>query len=342
MGTLTNSPQSRTVLRLERRKSFSVGLWIRDHSGKPLDISGCSIRMSVQGDGDDNLIASDEAVMASPEVGYARFDLQSADLDVAVNEYPFVITLIDSDGYSSAIVKGTLDVQDNPEHESVSAEYETANPPTTLHLLMRGQQVLEVKAGPALAPGTTSFSLAEQEKLGQMVAEAQLPPGGYPGNVLARVGTEDYQVQWVQPTGGGGGGSGIDPTGVPAGYVPTSLGSDSWNWEPLPPSGVVTINGEGGNVEIMLADLEEDSTHVTITSADRTKVQALDTASARPEEFFRRSADLIGDADINGVLGNAKVPKLLGLRGVQYGSTSPSAGWSGTPEAGDVYFQLEA
>lgn len=340
MATITNTPKDYTLLRLERRKSFSLGIWLSDERGQTLDITGCSIRISVGGDELSNLILNDDAELVDPLVGYAQFNLQSADLDLEAKEYPYVITLIDDGGYSSVLVKGTLEVSDNPESESTSVDYDTTNPATTLQVRMRGRDTIKVYVSHFQGPGTTSYTLVEQEKLAQLHADAQLPPGGFPGNVLARVGAEDYATHWVVPTGGGG--SGLDPTGIPAGYVPTSLGSDSWNWAALPPSGVTEVNGASGSVTLDLDDIPDTASRYSISAAEKTNVSELDTASKRPESYFRKTADKIVDADVDGVLSNTKVPKLMGLRGVQSGTAAPGVGWSGTPVAGDIYFQLEA
>ena len=65
MAYTGNAPEEQTVLRLMARKSFSMGLWIQDQNGNPLDISGCVIRMVVRKsvrsttvDDSDNLITS--------------------------------------------------------------------------------------------------------------------------------------------------------------------------------------------------------------------------------------------------------------------------------------------
>ena len=45
MAYIGNSPTSETVLRLEARKSFALGLYIQDANGRPLDITDASIRL---------------------------------------------------------------------------------------------------------------------------------------------------------------------------------------------------------------------------------------------------------------------------------------------------------
>lgn len=346
MSTLTNSPKDNTLLRLERRKSFALELHFQDASGKVLDITGCEIRIVAKkipfaDDDSDNLFVNNVAEIVNATAGFALFEFQALDLDHKASEYPYVIVLVDPTGYSSAIIKGTLDVVDNPESESIVEEYTTPNAMQSMVIRLRGHSVIQVAVGYAQAPGTTSYTIAEQEKLALLVAGAQLPPGGFPGNVLAKRGTEPYESQWIAMPGGGGG-AGIDPTGVPADYVPTANGDDTWNWAALPPSGVTEVNTKTGAVTLNQSEIPDGGGRYSIDASQKAAIDSLDTASTHPAEDFRAAASPVPAADISGILPAANTSKLFELRGIQTGTLPPSSGWSGTPEFGDVYFQLES
>src|SRR5690606_17701744 len=125
--------------------------WFKDHSGRPLDLTGTQIRMVAKKppfgpDDSDNLFENGDAILAAPEIGYARIDLQATDLDHEPGEYPFSLVLV-SEGYSVVVAKGVVDIQPNTEAASVNDEYVTANPPTSLQIKMRGQTTLEVVVG---------------------------------------------------------------------------------------------------------------------------------------------------------------------------------------------------
>ena len=180
MSYIGNSPEDAVVLRLQARKSFALGMWIQDSNKNPLDITGCTLRLVVRKrvdptvvDDTANLVANSNAIVLAPTLGYARFDLQASDTDYAPGEYSFSIVLLTPAGYSSTIVNGILDLQQNTEFTSVSSAY----PPgqemaTSLEVALRGLNTLEIRTGQTLAPGAATFTSAMEVKLLQMFAGA--------------------------------------------------------------------------------------------------------------------------------------------------------------------------
>ena len=310
-----NSPQEHTRITAEARKSFSFAIWIKDQSKRMLDIDGVTLtlvaktRTSKTTDDSDNLIINSLAEHVHPEFGYARFNLQAEDMNHPVGEYPFAIVMNDR-GYTSVIAKGTLQIVPNTEWASVNTSYAPIIPVTTLEVLMRGRVAVHVYTGHTLAPGTTSFSIAEHEKLKLIEDGAQknvnaswiaepgeagfiqhkpafgtaafkdvedlgVPPGGSPGEMLVKRSSTDYDLRWVQPpSGGGGGGSGLDPTGVLAGKVPTANGVDGWSWE-YTPNDVQSVNGQTGAVALDLDDIDDTAARLAMTPLERAKLALL-------------------------------------------------------------------
>ena len=348
MTYIGNTPLEQTVFRLEAAKSFSFNVWIQDSNGRPLDISGSSARIVSKrlpfdpADTSDlsNLITNDTAIMVAPMIGLMRFDLQAADLNHPTGEYPFAI-VFESDGYSSLLLKGVLELLPNGELGSIDDVYtglDSAEQQLTVQIA--GPKSINVFAGHVLPPGTQSFTDGDKEKLDGIETGAKtvpeyrlIPPGGNQGSVLTKMSTAtDFTVGWAQPSGGGGGG-GIDPTGIPEGYVPTANGADGWDWNPADP------------VSIDANIIVDSATKVLMTAAERAKLTSLNspprwtdvdnkplfgTAALLDETEVLRPGGVNASTDIQtGVLNNARVPRVGELRGQTSGTAAPAGGVDG-------------
>ena len=332
MGEILNELPGGTVIRVEARKSFQFGLWIKDHNGRALDVTGATARIVVKqprkstADDTDNLIANSLAEPFYPTMGYLRFNLQASDLALKAGEYPYSIVLWES-GYSSVLVKGTFVVLENTEFDSVNESYTSPTSASALQVLLRGRNVVAVRTGPTLAPGTTSFTNGDKAKLDTIqegaevnvqpdwvaaegsdsyilnkptfgsaayvdIDQISLPRGGFPGEVLVKITGGDFAAAWQQPTGGGGGGSGLDPTDVPDGYVPMANGVDGWTWEEIV-AGVESVNGLTGTIVLDLDDIADTATRLALTPAERTK---LDDVKVNPDWSDLTSVPLFGTA----------------------------------------------
>jgi hypothetical protein len=171
---------------------------------------------------------------------------------------------------------------------------------------------LTLLTGPTLAPGTTSFTDGDKEKLDGIEAGAQanvdsswlaeegqpgyirhrplfgsaayrdfedllgLPEGGAPGEVLVKLSSNDHHVGWQQQASGEGGGT-LPATGVTEGYVPTANGVGGWGWAAIV-AGVEAVNGQQGTVTLTLDHLADTATRLAMTQAERTKLEELDTS----------------------------------------------------------------
>lgn len=173
MPQLRNTPPARTLLRLEARKSFSFSLRLVDSESRPVDVTGCTFTIVakpyplVVADPTDalNIIANDTAEIVDAVDGHVKFDLQASDTSVTVGEYPFVITMRTPAGYSIVLVKGTLEILENPEYASTGTTYIDENVSTALEVLLQDQVVLNVAVGGLLPPGMHFLSSADKAKL---------------------------------------------------------------------------------------------------------------------------------------------------------------------------------
>jgi hypothetical protein len=236
MAYLGNTPGQATILRVEARKSFSLGLWVKDSRGRAIDLSGSTLTIVAKTKPIDvtsdttNLLAADAvAIIATPTLGYARFDIQAATLNQVPGEYDYAIVLRTPEGYSSVIVKGILDIQQNTEYASVGTSYPSANPPQSLSVLLQGSSSISVFIGGQLPPGMNYVRDEVMQAIEDFDPDAiaLVPVGGVGGYVLTKTTGDDYSMAWL-PVGNGA--FALDATGQPAGYVPAAVGDDTWIW----------------------------------------------------------------------------------------------------------------
>jgi hypothetical protein len=175
-----NGPRQQTVLRLQARKSFAVGLWVTDRTGKPLDISQTEIRFVMSRNEDIGsgtpLVSKDARLMASG-LGFARIELQASDLNFRPGEYYYSIVMSD-EGFSTTIVQGVVALEANSDN---SALEDVFNPltaiSTALSIALSEGNTITVQTGPTLAPGEALFTHELEMKLLQIFA-GQASVGG--------------------------------------------------------------------------------------------------------------------------------------------------------------------
>jgi hypothetical protein len=258
MAQLSNVPASDTYLRVEARKSFPLGVHIYDPNGAVVDLTGCTLRIvakqpPINDDSDvSNILAPDDvANIPVPNGGYAIFNIQASTLDVTPGEYPFAIVLVSSDGISSVLVKGTLQVEQNTEWTSVNSIYSYANPTSSLSIYLREQQSINVSVGGTPPPGMNFVrdDVMETIETFDPDAIAYVPEGGSAGYVLTKINPDDYAMEW-RPVGNGQ--FSLDATGIPSGWTPVAQGDGTWTWDEIginadtAPEGWAPIsNGDG-------------------------------------------------------------------------------------------------
>src|SRR5690606_25312001 len=101
----------------------------------------------------------------------ARFYLQASDLDHKPGAYAFTIVLVEN-GYSSTLLNGEIDLQQNTEYSSVNETYSDTSETSTLRILLQKRNIIQVQTGPTLAPGQSLFTNAMEQKLLEIYAGA--------------------------------------------------------------------------------------------------------------------------------------------------------------------------
>jgi hypothetical protein len=273
---LGNGPKDVTVLMLQARKSYALSLFMVDKNRSPLDITGCSFRLVVRknvpaGTVDDtaNLITNSFATLVQPVLGWARFELQASDLDFPAGDYGYSIVM-SYQGYTTTIVKGDLQLQQNEEFASVNETYSIDQAlSSALSVVLWEDQAIEVMTGPTLAPGQAVFTVADRTKLDELYGGA-----------------------------------------VAAGQTLTA------------------------------DDITDGVTHVMMTVAEREAIANFSTdwadITGKPAfgDIITHDADefipklgVRADLDVtSGVLNNARVPKVVELRGISAGTAAPASG----------------
>ena len=153
MARLSNSPVQQVGFELERRKSYSFRLTLRDPDGVPINLSGCTLRFIMKMDvfDDDifdanNVIVNAEALIASPETGEATFAFQASELDGDPGEYNYAIVLWTAGHYSVLLSKGTLLLQGNTESASIHRTYASNTAEAAMEVTLRGNDVIHITA----------------------------------------------------------------------------------------------------------------------------------------------------------------------------------------------------
>jgi len=298
---LENIPRQKTVLKLARAKSFAFGVFVTDRNGVTIDLTGATVEIVSKlppFDTTSNILLNSVAEL-EPEIGFARFALQASDLDEEEGEYPFVISLTGSDAYQGLLVSGVIQIVDNPDYD-LTGDYDNDGIATALTVQLGGSTVINVEAGPALAPGMANFSLSDKEKLDHYsqpdwnIADPAapgailnrplnrlVPQPAAPNHVLTSNGVSEGSFSWASPTETWGGYSDVEdpadpgffiaPTGqfgllsgvgAAAGAVPRANGAGGWGWE------VVVAPTD-------LDDIPDSPTRLAMTPAERTLLTSL-------------------------------------------------------------------
>ena len=145
MRPISNTPLETTVLRLEQGKSFSFGLVVTEPNTEQIDLAGCEVFFTLKVS--NNKTLRKKGVLLGK--GEVRFDLQAKDTDLPARDYPYVVTLITEGGYSSAVMKGTVEILENPD-TSTSNVYGPLTAPQRLRVILSGPQVVQIVAAPQL------------------------------------------------------------------------------------------------------------------------------------------------------------------------------------------------
>ena len=318
MVTLSNSPKSETLLRLEARKSFSLALVVTDAHSRPLDVSTATLRLVIKRklaatgmDDAENLIVDETAVPVDAVNGRVRFDLQAADLNVKPADYPYVAVL-ENEGYSTVLFRGTVEVLENAEYSSVASAYNSSGTSQALSVALRNNTVVQIVAGAGLAPGVSTFTDADKAKLDAIEAGAQLnapgdwlalpdmpgwirnkpafgtaalanledvavPRDGNPGEMLMKTGPQPTDFAWAVPPVGPGPGN-LTAVGVTKNAVPVANGAGSWSWDEID-YGVRRVNGQTGDILLKQENIPDSAMYVRMTPLERQKLAELQTGA---------------------------------------------------------------
>lgn len=310
MAAIANTPPRSTHLRVEARKSFALSIWIKDRRNNGVDLTGCTLQIVAKAspyttsDDSTNILAADaSANIQLPKLGFGRFNIQASTLDVDAGEYEYAIVLTTSEGYSSIIVKGILEVEENVAYAGVESTYGTVSTTETLNVLIDSGTSISVFVGGQLPPGMNYVSDEIAETLADFDADAiaLVPAGGTPGYVLTKISGSDYDMEW-RPEGNGT--FGLDATSITAGYMPVAQGDDTWVWQA---AGIDATGVTAGYAPVANGDDTWSWASVTVPDPDWSATignpgyienkPTLGTASAEDVDFFTPASELLTERD---------------------------------------------
>lgn len=323
MAQLGNSPHQKTVLQVEARKSFSLHLAFMDAHRRVADLTDCTVRLVVKStpldvtdvSDEDNLIVSSGAEIDEPTLGLCRFDIQAEELDHLPGDYPFVIVLTTSGGYSIVVVKGVWTMVQNPDFGSMSDTFtDEEATPQGLEITLRGTQTLEVMSTAFVPPGFTWMSDSDKSKIDDLTtAGSLLPPGGGTGQMLVKSSGADFDYRWAEPQSFDGT---LSAEGQPAQYAPVANGDDTWAWQEV--STIVDWDAVEGQPGSILNKPE------------------LGTAAAEDTSAFAAAEHTHDGSDIaSGEVSADFLPVVSALQGFSWGTDEPTGG-----QSGDFYLRL--
>ena len=163
---ISNSPQQHVQLRLERRKSFRLGVTLATPARLPLDLTGSQVFLVLQ---ETRYPYSDVLNVLPTDVhdaqSYIQFDLQAAQLDLFPGVYDLAITLVDSNGYSILLVKGSCEILDNADRNAAAHTYVGGVASGLLDAVVGPSGQVVVIAGANVPPGYSFFSDQDRIRL---------------------------------------------------------------------------------------------------------------------------------------------------------------------------------
>jgi microcystin-dependent protein len=135
---LGNTPSSQYDFYLEQAKSFAFTMRfflkeLVNDTRVPYDLTSAVVRMAVDMParlGGTAVLEAFAEDLDRPN-GAVKFQLQAAELDLEPGEYPYDITLLSSNGYTSPVMKGTIHIGANADDDT-SNTYSFTNPGTEL------------------------------------------------------------------------------------------------------------------------------------------------------------------------------------------------------------------
>lgn len=154
MTTISNSPGETTVLRLEARKSFALGLRFYDLLDRTINITGDTITLTVSKIRPRTMSISDVVLTKVADLydsgeGKAVFNLQADELDLAAGEYVFDVTYEQED-YTAVVLKGVVEIVPNSNFV-VGTDYSSLDPSVELSVKI-GANIVHIH-GPVIPPG---------------------------------------------------------------------------------------------------------------------------------------------------------------------------------------------
>ena len=142
---LGNTPRRETNIAVEANKSYAFGLRFSKTDGSVIDLTGAVVRMVIAEPGyaGGTEVLSIEATHSIDSVGIVQFNLQAEDLALTPGSYMYDVTLYPASGYSTPILKGTIDIGQNTDFDT-SNEFSDVNVGSEITAIFEGADLIDV------------------------------------------------------------------------------------------------------------------------------------------------------------------------------------------------------
>lgn len=145
MASLSNSPKRETLIRLEARKSYAFGLhYVNRANSSNVDLTGSTTRFVVKNAAGTVVLNKTATILTPATVGLAQVTLQASELSLAPGEYSYALTLQGATGYSTLVMKGPLEIEENSD-DATTGTFASINPSTNLAVYLESGDTVEVQ-----------------------------------------------------------------------------------------------------------------------------------------------------------------------------------------------------
>ena len=118
---LGNTPRKATHFQVEACKSYAFGIQFNESDTAPFDLTGCEVRLTMAEPahlGGSQVMAKLADITDDPSLGFCKFELQAADLDLTADTYIYDVTLKSAEQYTTPILKGEFEVGANTDYDT--------------------------------------------------------------------------------------------------------------------------------------------------------------------------------------------------------------------------------
>ena len=202
--SLGNTPNRETSISVEASKSYAFGLRFVDVEDQPISVEGSVIRFVAtepvyQG---SNEVIIKEASHVLDTAGFVQFEFQAEELALDPGSYNYDITLIPPTGYSTPLLKGSLNVGSNTDTD-VSNVYSDVTVGSDVTVTLSAGDVIQLtlEQVDGLYLVTTSLIETFTSDMEALVSDATTEADRAAAEAARAEQARDQMTDWLNATG---------------------------------------------------------------------------------------------------------------------------------------------